>query len=89
MPAVTIGLPPAFAGSSTQPTELRLEAGTVGEALQGLAGEHPQYASRIFYGERLLVVVTLNGKLLPPPAVRRTALAEGDRIDLLLPVAGG
>jgi sulfur carrier protein ThiS len=88
MPAVTIGLPPAFAGAHQQ-TEQTCDAGTVEEALRSLAKAHPQYAARIFYGERLLVVVTLNGKHLVPGEVLGTVLADGDRIDLLLPVAGG
>jgi sulfur carrier protein ThiS len=88
VPSVTIGLPPAFAAGHQQ-TDLTCEAATVEEALRQLAEQHPQYAARIFYGERLLVVVTLNGKHLVPAQVLGTALAEGDRLDLLLPVAGG
>ena len=88
MPPVTIGLPPAFADSHQQ-TDVACDAATVGEALQRLADQHPRYATRIFYGERLLVVVTLNGRHLVPAEVLGTALSEGDRIDLLLPVAGG
>jgi molybdopterin converting factor small subunit len=65
------------------------DAGTVGEALRQLVERRPQQASRVFYGERLLVVVTLNGRHLQPAKVLDTGLAEGDRIDLLLPVAGG
>ena len=42
-----------------------------------------------FYGERLLVVVTLNGRHFAPTEALDTEFAEGDRIDLLLPVAGG
>jgi molybdopterin converting factor small subunit len=88
VPSVTVGLPPAFLGAHQEPTTV-CDAGTVGAALRQLADQRPQYASRIFYGERLLVVVTLNGKHLKPTGVLDTELAEGDRIDLLLPVAGG
>jgi hypothetical protein len=88
VPSVTVGLPPALVGAQ-QGSTVGCEAGTVGEALHQLAERQPQHASRIFYGERLLVVVTLNGKHLSPLQVLGTQLLEGDRIDLLLPVAGG
>ncbi len=49
----------------------------------------PHLEQRIFYGDRLLVVVTLNGRHLPPAQVKVTKLAAGDRLDILMPVAGG
>lgn len=88
MPSVTVGLPPALLGAHQEPNTV-CNAGTVGGALRQLVERRPQQASRIFYGERLLVVVTLNGKHLAPTKVLDTELVEGDRIDLLLPVAGG
>ena len=88
MPSVTVRLPPAFLGAHQESTAV-CDADTVGAALRQLVERRPQHASRIFYGERLLVVVTLNGKHLAPTKVLGTELAEGDRIDLLLPVAGG
>ena len=54
-----------------------------------IVAQSPQYTQRIFYGERLLVVVTLNGKHVAPGKVQDTPLTEGDRVDVLLPVAGG
>ena len=59
------------------------------EALRALVDQAPQYAQRVFYRDRLLVVVTLNGKHLPPGRVKETDLSAGDRVDILLPVAGG
>lgn len=88
MPAITVGLP----ASLTAPAPARdvdLEAGTVGEALRALVDQSPQYAPRIFHRDRLLVVVTLNGRQLPPGRVGETTLAAGDRLDILTPVAGG
>jgi sulfur carrier protein ThiS len=88
VPSVTIGMAPALLGANQQP-DVICDADTVGGALRQLVEKRPQNASRIFYGERLLVVVTLNGKHLPPANVLDKELVEGDRIDLLLPVAGG
>ena len=88
MPAITVGLPAALTAPSP-PREYACEAATVGEALHEVVDQAPQYGSRIFYGDRLLVVVTLNGRHLPPSSVKETELATGDRVDVLLPVAGG
>ena len=72
MPAITVGLPAAL--TSPQPArDVACEASTVGEALRAVVEQAPQYEQRIFYGDRLLVVVTLNGKHLPP------ADRQGDR----------
>lgn len=88
MPAITVGLPAAL--TSPQPArEVACEASTVVEALRAVVAQAPQYEQRIFYGDRLLVVVTLNGRHLPPGKIQETGLAAGDRIDVLLPVAGG
>jgi sulfur carrier protein ThiS len=35
------------------------------------------------------VVVTLNGRQLSPAGVQDVPLSAGDRLDLLIPVAGG
>ena len=88
MPAITVGLPAAL--TAPQPArDVPCEASTIGEALTAVVDQAPQYRQRIFYGDRLLVVVTLNGKHLPPAAVRETRLAAGDHVEILLPVAGG
>jgi molybdopterin converting factor small subunit len=88
VPAITIGLPTSL----TAPDPARdhsLEAATVGAALRELVAQTPQYEQRVFYRDRLLVTVTLNGRSLPPGEVLETALSPGDRLDILLPVAGG
>lgn len=88
MPAVTVGLPAAL--TSPHPArDVSCEAATVGEALRAVVAQAPQYEQRIFYGDRLLVVVTLNGRHVPPVGVLETALSAGDRVDVMLPVAGG
>lgn len=88
MPAITVGLPAALTAPQP-PRDYACEAATVGEALREVVRQSPQYETRIFYGERLLVVVTLNGRHLPPAQVRDAELTDGDRLDVLLPVAGG
>jgi molybdopterin converting factor small subunit len=88
MPAVTVRLPAAL--TSPEPaTELRCEARTVGEALLAVAAERPRFGQRLFYGDRLLVTVAVNGRHLDPSEAKAAELAAGDRIDVLAPVAGG
>jgi molybdopterin converting factor small subunit len=88
VPAITVGLPAALTAPQP-PRDYACTATTVGEALEDVVRQAPQYGPRIFYGERLLVVVTLNGKHVAPGLARAQELAEGDRVDILLPVAGG
>lgn len=88
MPAVTVGLPAAL--TSPHPArDVTCHASTVGDALRAVVTQAPQYQQRIFYGDRLLVVVTLNGRHLAPGTVEETVLAAGDRVEVMLPVAGG
>jgi molybdopterin converting factor small subunit len=88
MPAITVHLPATL--TSPDPARaLACEAATVGEALLAVAALAPGYEQRLFYGERLLVSVAVNGRQLPPAEVRAAPLASGDRIDVLPPVAGG
>ncbi len=88
MPAVVVHVPAVL--SSPEPArDIACEAATVGEALLAVAARAPQYEQRIFYGDRLLVTVAVNGRHLPHADVERTLLAAGDRVDLLPPVAGG
>ena len=88
MSSITVHLP-ATLTSPGPARAVACEAATVGEALLAAAALAPGYEQRLFYGERLLVTVALNGRHLPPAAVKTTPLADGDRIDLLPPVAGG
>lgn len=88
MPAITVGLPASLTAPDPA-QDYALEAATVDEALRALVDQAPQYAQRVFYRGRLLVVVTLNGTQLQPGRVKETELSAGDRLDILLPVAGG
>jgi sulfur carrier protein ThiS len=88
VPAITIGLPAALLAPKPA-RDVACEASTIVEALHALVAQAPQLEQRIFYGDRLLVVVTLNGKHLPPALVKDAKLAAGDRLNILMPVAGG
>jgi molybdopterin converting factor small subunit len=88
VPAITIGLPASLTAPGPA-QDYALEAATVGAALRALVERAPQYEQRVFYRDRLLVVVTLNGRQLQPERVEKTELSAGDRLDILMPVAGG
>jgi sulfur carrier protein ThiS len=88
VPAITVGLPAALTAPQP-PRDYACDAATVDDALREVVARSPQYGTRIFYGDRLLVVVTLNGRHLPPAQAKETKLTAGDRVDVLLPVAGG
>ena len=88
MPSVQVTLPAALT-SPEPPVILACEAGTVAEALRAAVAQAPRYAQRIFFNDRLLVSVVLNGRHLAPAAAPSTRLGEGDRLDVVPPVAGG
>jgi molybdopterin converting factor small subunit len=85
---VTVSLPAALT-SPDPPVELACEAETVGDALRAVVAQAPRFAPRIFFQERPLVTVVLNGRHLPPAAALATETAAGDRLQLMPPVAGG
>jgi molybdopterin converting factor small subunit len=88
MPSVHVSLPIALT-SPDPPVVLDCEAGTVAEALRAAVAQAPRFTQRVFYGERLLVGVVLNGRHLEPAVALSTQLAAGDRVDVVPPVAGG
>lgn len=88
MPNVQVTLPAAL--TSPEPAVvLDCDAGTVAEALRAAVAQAPRYAQRIFFKDRLLVSVVLNGRHLAPAAAQNTPLAAGDRLEVMPPVAGG
>ena len=88
MPSVQISLP-ATLTSPEPPTTMKCDGATVAEALRNIAAQKPRYGQRIIYDDRLLVSVVLNGGHLSPLEAQDTELHEGDRLDLVTPVAGG
>ena len=88
MPNVQVTLPAAL--TSPEPAVvLDCDAGTVAEALRDAVAQAPRYAQRIFFNDRLLVSVAVNGRHLAAAAAPATALAAGDRVEVMPPVAGG
>jgi molybdopterin converting factor small subunit len=88
VPSVRISLPATL--TSPEPaTTVRCDGGTVAEALRDLAARAPRYGQRVFYHDRLLVSVVLNGGHLSPVAAQDTKLRDGDLLELVTPVAGG
>ena len=88
MPSVHVSLPAALT-SPESPVVLDCEAGTVAEALRAAVAQAPRYAQRIFFKDRLLVSVVLNGRHLAPGAALATVLTTGDQVEVMPPVAGG
>jgi len=86
--AVTVCLPAALT-SPDPPLELTCAAGTVGDALHAVVAQAPRYAPRILYKQRPLVSIVLNGRHLAPSAALATETSDGDRLQLMPPVAGG
>ena len=88
MPNVQVTLPATL--TSPEPAVvLDCDAGTVAEALRAAVAQAPRFAQRVFFKDRLLVSVVLNGRHLAPAAVQNTPLAAGDRLEVMPPVAGG
>ena len=88
MPNVQVTLPATL--TSPEPAVvLDCDAGTVAEALRAAVAQAPRFAQRVFFKDRLLVSVVLNGRHLAPAAAQNTPLAAGDRVKVMPPVAGG
>ena len=88
MPRVHVSLP-AVLTSPEPPVVLDCEGDTVAEALRDAVAQAPRYAQRIFFKDRLLVGLVVNGRHLAPTEALATVLAAGDRVEVVLPVAGG
>jgi molybdopterin converting factor small subunit len=88
VPEITVGLPAAM--TAPEPArDVACDAATVVEALREVVAQSPRYQHRLFYGDRLLVGVCINGRHVPAAEAKHAALVAGDRVDVLPPVAGG
>jgi molybdopterin converting factor small subunit len=80
---------PATVTSPQPPYEIDCAAADVREALLQVAARAPRYEQRLFYKDRLLVGVLVNGRHLAPAEALTHTLADGDRVEVMPPVAGG
>ena len=88
MPSVHVILPAAL--TSPEPVlAVDCEAETVADALRAAVAHAPQYAQRIFFEDRLLVSVVVNGRHLAPAEALATRLTSGNLVEVMPPVAGG
>ena len=88
-PAEVVVALPGTLTSPQPPLELRCRAADVRQALLAAAAQAPHLQQRLFYKDRLLVGVTVNGRHVPAREAQTLPLADGDRVDVLPPVAGG
>ena len=88
MPEVRVKLP-ATITTPHPPHETTCVASDVREALRAVAAGSPRYAQRLFFNDRLLVGVLVNGRHVPPSEALTTRLADGDQVEVMPPVAGG
>jgi molybdopterin converting factor small subunit len=87
-PRVEVALPASLTAPAAA-EDVRCEASTVRDLLDAVAAARPVLAGRLLFEGRPLVSVILNGVFLAPRAMMATELADGDRVELLPPVAGG
>jgi molybdopterin converting factor small subunit len=87
-PLVTVALPASLTAPQCA-EELPCEAATVRDALQAVIAARPILERRLLFEGRPLVSVIHNGAMLPPHTAMATELTDGDRVELLPPVAGG
>ena len=88
MPTVRVSLP-AVITSPEPAVDIECEAVTVAAALRAAVAQAPRFAPRVFFADRLLVSVIVNGRTLPPAVAASTPLAAGDHVAVIPPVAGG
>jgi len=87
-PRLHVELPAALTAPGP-PDDVACVAATVRELLYAVAAARPHLRDRLLYDGRPLVSVVLNGSVLAPQTALATTLADGDRVVLMPPVAGG
>jgi molybdopterin synthase sulfur carrier subunit len=88
----TVKIPPVLRPSVGGATEVSVEGQTVGEVLQGLAGEHPETRSQLFSSEGELnryVNVYVNDEDVRVQDGLDTGVGAGDTVVILPAMAGG
>lgn len=89
---VTVKLPTQLRDAAGGNTAVKVEGGTVGEALNGLYEEHAELRERIADGDgslRRFVNVYLKGEDIRFLDGLDTEVSDGDEVTILPAVAGG
>jgi len=90
--AVTVRVPPPWRKHLDDRREVDVAGATVAELLANLAAEFPSLRERIYDGDgRLMsaVAVFVNQDSIGRLAGLETPLADGDRVTILMAIAGG
>jgi molybdopterin converting factor small subunit len=89
--AVTVKLPTQLRAAAGGQSSAQVEGGTVGEALEGLFGEHPELRDRLMQdGDlRRFVNVYLNDEDVRTLDGLATPVPAGGQLTILPAVAGG
>jgi molybdopterin synthase sulfur carrier subunit len=88
----TVKIPPVLRPSVGNQSEVAVEGTSVGEVLEGLAGQHPQTRDQIFSSEGELnryVNVYVNDEDVRVQDGLQTGVKPGDTVVILPAMAGG
>ena len=89
MASVSVRLP---VGAKTRDgaTEIRVEAGTVGEALEAAIAREPSIRTRVFREDgRMYAGIFLSGRNIKSLGGLDAPLSEGDSLQIVPPISGG
>jgi sulfur-carrier protein len=89
--AVTVKIPTQLRGVTEGESEIKVDGGTVGEALDAVFEQHAELRERITEdgGLRRFVNVYVSGEDIRFQDGLETELSEGDEVTILPAVAGG
>jgi sulfur-carrier protein len=88
----TVKIPPVLRPAVSGMSEVEVEGGTVGEILNGLAGQHPETRGQLFSDDGQLnrfVNVYVNDEDVRVQQGLDTGVAAGDTVVILPAMAGG
>jgi molybdopterin converting factor small subunit len=89
---VTVRVPPPWRKYLDDRREVDVAGATVGEVVSNLAAEFPSLKKRIYGGDGRLVsalAVFVNQDSIGRMAGLETPVADGDRVTILMAIAGG